>query len=131
MKTLYSLLFCLAGLLPTKNNTQSENLDTNVLVGNWTLDMSPHNKTDNNFAMMEITRIGDNSFEGEFYRKGVQIRSAQINTQLGIIYASLISGDGSGTYNTSFYFKEGVLHGSTHAVDRNFLAVWTAVKTKR
>jgi hypothetical protein len=67
---------------------------------------------------------------GEFYREGVQIRNAQINTQLGIIYGALISGDGTGDYNTTFYYKGGVLHGSTHAVNRNFLSVWTATKEK-
>jgi len=129
MKTLYLLSFCLIALCSSDIQKQSETLDSNVLVGNWKLDMSPQDKTDSNFAMMKITKIAGNSFEGEFYREGVKIRNAQINTQLGVIYGALISGDNSGEYNTTFYLKNGMLHGSTHAVSRNFLSVWTATKS--
>ncbi len=130
MKTIYLLSFCLISFLSNDFQKQSNKLDLNVLVGYWKLDMSPHDKTDNNFAMMKITKLADNSFTGEFYRAGVKIRNAQINTQLGIIYGSLVSGDGSGIYNTTFYYEEGILHGTTHAVNRDFLSVWTATKGK-
>lgn len=130
MKSLYVLSVGLILLLSNQIYEKPGKLDVNVLVGHWKLDMSPHDTTDNNFAQMKITKIVGNSFKGEFYREGVEIRNAQINTQLGIIYAALVSGDGSGTYNTTFYYKEGVLHGTTHAVERNFLSVWTATKNK-
>jgi hypothetical protein len=128
MKTVYVLLVSLLLSVPSTINAQSSKLDLSVLVGKWKLDMSPHDKTDSNFAMMKITKVKKNQFEGEFYRKGVKIKNAQINTQLGYIYASLISGDNSGDYNTTFYYKEGILHGSTHAVAKKFLSVWTATK---
>ena len=128
MKTVYVLLISLLLSIPNTINAQSTDIDLRVLVGKWKLDMSPHDKTDSNFAMMEITEVEDNTFKGVFYREGVEIRDAQINTQLGVIYAALISGDNSGDYNTTFYYKEGVLQGTTHAVNRNFLAVWTATK---
>jgi hypothetical protein len=128
MKTVYVLLVSLLLSIPSTIKAQSTDLDLNVLVGKWKLDMSPQDKTDSNFAMMEITKIEDNTFKGVFYREGVKIRDAQINTQLGIIYAALISGDGTGDYNTTFYYKDGVLQGTTHAVNRSFLAVWTATK---
>jgi len=128
MKTVYVLLVSLLLSIPNTINTQSTDIDLNVLVGKWKLDMSPHDKTDSNFAMMEITEVESNTFKGVFYREGVEIRDAQINTQLGVIYAALISGDNSGDYNTTFYYKKGVLQGTTHAVNRSFLAVWTATK---
>lgn len=128
MKTIYVLLVSVLLSIPYVSTTQSKDLDLNVLVGKWKLDMSPHDKTDSNFAMMEITKIEDNTFKGDFYREGVKIKNAQINTQLGIIYAALISGDGTGNYNTTFYYKDGILQGTTHAVNRDFLAVWTATK---
>ena len=129
MKTLYLVSLCVLTLLSSNLQKESEQLDLNVLVGHWKLDMSPHDKTDANFAIMNISKIVDQSFKGEFYRDGVAIRNAQINTQLGIIYGALISGDGTGDYHTTFYLKDGVLHGTTHAVARNFLSVWTATKT--
>lgn len=129
MKLPLVLLTCLITLVSSNIDQKKDSVDLNVLIGHWKLDMSPQDQTDDNFAMMNITKITDATFEGEFYREGVKIRNAQINTQLGKIYGALISGDGSGTYNTTFYYEEGVLHGSTHAVDRNFLSVWTATKT--
>ena len=107
---------------------QSTETHTAVLVGKWKLDLSPQDKTDSNFAMMNITNVEGDTFNGEFYRKGVKIRNGQINTQLGIVYGALISKDNSGTYNTTFYYKDGLLHGTTHAIDRNFLAVWEATR---
>ncbi|MBT8262976.1 MAG: hypothetical protein KJO05_09155 [Bacteroidia bacterium] len=107
---------------------QISNDDLQELVGTWKLDMTPQDKTDNNFAMMSITNITDSSIEGEFYRSSVAIREGKVNTQRGIIYAALISGDNSGDYNSTFYYEDGILYGTTHAVDRGFLAVWTATK---
>lgn len=90
--------------------------------------MSPENTSDENFAMMEITKATNNSLEGFFYREGVEIQEGRINTQTGIIYAALISGDNSGQYNTAFYYQDGILFGTTHSISRDFLAVWTATK---
>lgn len=127
---MYVLVITAILLIPNLTNAQSKDIDVNVLVGTWKLDMTPQDTTDENFAMMKITKIKNNSFMGEFYREGVKIRNAQLNTQLGIIYGALISGDGTGDYNTTFYYKNGILHGSTHAIERNFLSVWTATKEK-
>lgn len=122
------LPFILLLLFPISATAQSTTIDLSVLVGQWKLDMSPQDKTDLNFATMNITKIEGNTFKGEFYREGVNIRNAQINTQLGIIYGALVSMDNSGTYNTTFYYKDGLLHGTTHSIDRNFLAAWVATR---
>lgn len=128
MKTVQLIACCLVVLISTQLQAQTEKVDTNVLVGEWKLDMSPENATDANFAKMIITKVDNNTLKGYFYRDGVRIRDGRINTQVGIIYGALVSGDNSGTYNTSFYYKDGKLHGSTHALEREFLAVWTATK---
>ena len=120
---LFSFLF-----IPISIQAQSTDLDVNVILGKWKLDMSPEDKTDSNFAMLNITSIEGNSFKGEFYREGVKIEEGRITTSEGIIYAALISGDNSGTYNTSFYFKDDMLYGSTHSLGKDFLAVWNAIK---
>ena len=112
-----------------KNNNIEKNIDLNLLVGTWKLDMSPEDKTDSNFANMEIDEVTENSFEGYFYRQGVKIRQGRINTQTGVIYGALVSGDNSGEYNSTFYYKDGILFGTTHALNRGFLSVWTANKS--
>ena len=129
MKIIYILLLSVLLSIPIRVSAQSTDIDINILVGKWKLDMSPQDKTDSNYAFMNITKVEGKMFTGEFYREGVKIRNAQINTQLGIIYGALVSGDNSGIYNTSFYYKDGMLHGTTHSIGKNFLAVWTATKS--
>lgn len=87
-----------------------------IIYGGILFQSNTHNKVDNK------------TFEGFFYREDVRIRQGKINTQSGTIYGALVSGDNSGDYNTAFYYKDGKLYGSTHALKRDFLAVWTATK---
>ena len=114
--------------MPESTSAQSISADPTVLLGKWKLDMTPQDQSDSNFALMNITSIDGNTFKGGFYRDGVEIRDAQINTQLGTVYGALVSGDNSGTYNTAFYDVDGMLKGTTHSVDKKFLSVWTATK---
>lgn len=107
-----------------------EKKDLQQLIGEWKLDLSPHDTTDANFAMMRIDEIGKNNVKGTFYREGVEIMEGRVNTQLESIYVALVSGDNSGSYNTAFYYKNGKLYGSTHSIDKDFLAVWIAEKKK-
>jgi len=107
-----------------------QNPDPRLLIGSWKIDMSPQDLSDENFALMRIEKLEGNGFEGIFYREGVQIQNGQINTQLDKLYGALVSEDGTGHYNTAFYYEDGLLHGSTHAIERNFLSVWTAKKIK-
>ncbi len=125
MKTVGILLMVITGYTFTP---QAVSPDPDVLIGEWKLDMSPQDETDNNFAMMRIESVDNNVLKGTFYREGVAIQKGQINTQRGIVYGALVSGDNSGLYNTTFYYEDGKLYGSTHALDRNFLSVWVAVK---
>lgn len=109
---------------------QEDALDLKQLIGKWKLDMTPENKEDSNFSMMTIDGIDINKIEGEFYREGVIIEEGRTNTQLGIIYVALVSRDNSGSYNTTFYLKDGKLYGSTHSIKKDFLSVWIATKDK-
>ena len=129
MKLQSLLLFSIFTFFGIVNSqAQITDIDLQELVGTWKLDMTPQDTTDNNFAMMSITKINSQMVEGEFYRTSVAIKEGRVNTQSGTIYVALISGDNSGEYNSTFYYKDGMLFGSTHAVDRGFLAVWTATK---
>ena len=129
MKELYLISLCLILISIRNINAQSESaIDINVLKGSWKIDMSPEDKNDANFANMEISEVSGTGFEGYFYSDGVKIRSGKINTQLGIIYGALISGDDTEEYNTAFYYRDGLLYGITHSVNRDFLAVWIATK---
>ncbi len=124
MKTFISILIGLL-LIVTETNGQT---NPEVLIGKWKLDMSPQDTADDNFAMMEIKSVKDNQMKGTFYREGVKLKNGQLNMQTKTLYGALESGDNSGTYNTSFYYMDGKLYGTTHAVERGFLSVWVATK---
>ena len=102
--------------------------DPSELIGHWRIDLSPENNNDDNFEKMIISSVEENSIEGIFYRDGVKIKEGRITNSQGIIYVALISGDNSGTYNTSFHFENGMLFGTTPSLDKDFLAVWKAIK---
>lgn len=99
-----------------------------VLVGSWKLDLTPEDLSDANFAMMKVKEVKNGKITGIFYRPGVKIQNGEINTQTGRVYGSLMSKDNSGSYNTAFYYQDGKLYGSTHAVERGFLSVWVAIR---
>lgn len=131
MKITYLLPISLLMFYINTVGAQPAKIDLNALVGTWKLDLSPENPGDNNFAKMVISSVGENSIEGTFYRDGVRIKEGRVAISQGIIYVALISGDNSGTYNTSFYLKEGILYGTTHSIDKDFLAVWEGEKLSK
>ena len=130
MKTKTVAVFFFFSLTISAFSQNAIKANTDVLLGEWKLDMSPQIKDDNNFALMRITSVKGKKIEGIFYREGVKLKNGQINTQRGIIYAALTSGDDSGEYNTAFYYDDGKLYGTTHALERDFLSVWIAEKTQ-
>lgn len=93
MKTIQILItaLCLVSINTIQSQSKAKSVDLDVLIGTWKLDMSPQDIIDSNFATMKITKVTNNSIEGEFYRDGVKIREGRINTQLGIIYGALIN----------------------------------------
>ena len=124
--TLLVLVSPFSGQVNKEQNLNSA--DPSELIGHWRIDLSPENNNDDNFAKMIISSVEENSIEGIFYRDGVKIKEGRITNSQGIIYVALISGDNSGTYNTSFHFEDGMLFGTTHSLDKDFLAVWKAIK---
>lgn len=129
MKTLITWAFCLTistSVLFAQESTAGADIEQ--LIGTWILDMSPENQADDNFAMMKIIAVDKNTMTGTFYREGVKMRSGNIQVSNGTIHGALISGDNSGEYHSAFYMKDGLLYGTTHAVQRGFLSVWVATK---
>ena len=127
---IYIIYILLSTSFINATEVQAQKPNPQVLIGTWKLDMTPHNPDDNNFAMMHIESTKDNRLTGMFYREGVKLESGSLNSQTGTLYGALVSRDNSGSYNSTFYLKDGKLYGTTHAIDRKFLAVWTATKNK-
>ncbi len=131
MKLDYLLTISLFMLYTNIADAQPSKMNLDVLVGSWNLDMTPQDPSDDKFAKMVISSVGENSIEGTFYREGVKIREGRINVSGETIYVALVSRDNSGTYNTSFCLQEGILYGTTHSLDKDFLAVWKGEKLSK
>ncbi len=111
--------------------SQSESNDQlNSIIGDWSLDLTPENKTDNVSAIMHIESVENHVINGFFYSEYSSIQSSSINTQTGKIHVSFVTNDNSGVYNTTFYIEDDKLYGTTHSVGRNFLSVWVGEKSK-
>ena len=128
---LWTLFSSFVAFQPLSQQPSETQPNPEVLIGTWKLDMTPENPTDDNWAMMRIRKVDEKGFQGTFYREGVKIREGRINTQTDVLYGALISGDNSGEYNSTFYYKDGKLYGTTHAVEREFLAVWVATREEK
>ncbi len=126
--TLLVFVSPIIGQLHEEQHLTPNSLNPSLLIGNWRIDLSPENNNDDNFAKMIICSVEENSIEGYFYRDGVKIKEGRITNSQGVIYVALVSGDNSGTYNTAFHLKDGMLYGTTHSLDKDFLAVWKAIK---
>ncbi|MDT0593911.1 hypothetical protein [Glaciecola petra] len=128
MKLITFVIFLTISGVANSANT-SPSIDNHAqLIGTWVLDMTPNNPNDNNFAKMTIDKIEKGKVYGEFYRDGVKMQYGVINKVTKRITVALVSSDNSGKYNSSFYLENGMLYGTTHAIERGFLAIWTATK---
>ena len=70
-----------------------------------------------------IRRVANGEVQGTFY--GSPITQSQVNTLWGRPVVAFVTNDGSGAYHTSFELVDGALRGTTHALGRQFLSVWT------
>lgn len=113
------LLALTAGMLvamPTEDPPMS-------LEGRWLVDLRPTPDAEPYLQPFVVTSVADNRLEGTFY--GSAITSGRINADWGDVRFAFVTSDGSGTYHTSGVMRDGKLEGLTHAIGRDFLAVWT------
>ena len=99
------------------------------LIGKWRVDLtaSPaEGKSGRYYTEMEITSVDGNRIVGTFY--GSPMEKGRINRSWGSVRFAFITHDGGGgAYNHSGEFVDGrLIRGLSHAVDRDFLSVWTA-----
>lgn len=108
---------------------QSTKPDPAKLVGLWKVDLRSNPEASAYFQKFEVKNIEDNRFTGTFY--GSEIKEARINRDWDTIYFAFTTYDGGGgAYNHSGKLVGERLEGTTHAVNRKFLAVWKAEREK-
>jgi hypothetical protein len=100
--------------------------DPNRLVGTWRVDLRPTPDAPPYYQTFVISSVKDDRLSGTFYN--TEIRDGRTNKDWGAaVYFAFTTNDGSGAYHTAGRLtSNGRLEGTTHAVGRGFLSVWTA-----
>ena len=100
--------------------------DPNRLVGTWRVDLRPTPDAPPYYQTFVVSSAKDGGLGGTFYN--TEIRDGRTNKDWGTaVYFAFTTSDNSGAYHTAGRLtSNGRLEGTTHAVGRGFLAVWTA-----
>lgn len=105
-------------------SAQAQSLD--ALYGSWTVDLRPTPDAEP-YSQPFVAMPSDSlAFGGTFY--GSPLETAVSNDDWGDLRIAFTTSDGSGVYHHAAVLREGVLHGTTQAMGRGFLAVWTATR---
>jgi hypothetical protein len=98
------------------------------LLGQWRVDLtaSPSEGVNGRYYTdMVIDSVKGDRVTGTFY--GSRIENGRINRSWGGIRFAFITRDGGGVYHHSGEMVDGrLIRGLSHAIDRDFLSVWTA-----
>ena len=96
------------------------------LVGQWRVDLTNKPGDGAYYAEMTITGVEGDRITGTFYDSPIE--KGRITRDWGTVRFAFVTRDGGGgVYNHSGEFVDGrLIRGLSHALDRDFLSVWTA-----
>lgn len=96
------------------------------LLGTWRVDLTNQPGDTPYYAEMVITAVKDDRIAGAFY--GSPMEKGRITRDWGTVRFAFVTRDGGGgVYNHSGELVDSrLLRGLSHALDRDFLSVWTA-----
>ena len=100
------------------------------LVGDWLVDLTGAPGDGPYYTDMQVTSVEGDRLTGTFY--GSAIEKGRINRSWGTVRFAFVTHDGGGgTYNHSGEYVDGrVIRGVSHALDRDFVMPWVAVRGK-
>ena len=100
------------------------------LVGDWLVDLTGKPGDGAYYTEMQVTSVEGDRLTGTFY--GSPIEKGRINRSWGTVRFAFVTHDGGGgTYNHSGEYIDGrVIRGVSHALDRDFVMPWVAVRGK-
>ena len=103
--------------------------DPSQLIGTWKVDLRPTPDADPYLVNMTITSVDPDAgtFEGTFY-SGAKMTSTQFNVEWSGVSFAFVTQDGQTEYATQGTLRGGRLSGTTHAISRDFLSVWSGVR---
>lgn len=119
------LVACAAG----PETADTPRADAAALVGTWTVDLRPMPDAEPYFKTFVVERVEGRTLAGSFYDS--EVTDGHVNADWGAVHFAFTTSDGVGEYHTAGVLEGGRLRGTTHAVGRGFLAVWSAERAPR
>lgn len=98
------------------------------LAGAWTVDLST-NATEPYLKPMNLQLAADGTLTGDFYDS--EITAGRWKSQAGRSCLAFRTTDGAGPYHTSACLVGDRVEGQTWAEHRNFVFIWSAVRSER
>lgn len=100
------------------------------LLGEWTVDLTGKPGDGPYYTGMTLTSVEGDRLAGTFY--GSPIEKGRINRSWGTVRFAFVTRDGGGgLYAHSGEYVDGrVVRGVSHAIDRDFVMPWVAVRGK-
>ncbi|MBT8485176.1 MAG: hypothetical protein KJO43_06320 [Phycisphaerae bacterium] len=116
-------------LVRNRLTLEREQPDASALLGTWQVDLRPSPDAPAYLKTLRIRSVANGIVEGDFY-EGSPISNGVVNTAWDAVHLSFTTADGSGTYHTAAVLRGGRLEGTTHALGRSFLGVWSATSVE-
>jgi len=120
----FPLVACVAGPGPA----EASPAEPAALVGTWTVDLRPTPDAEPYSKTFVVERVEGRTLEGSFYDS--TLSDGHVNADWGAVHFAFTTRDGAGEYHTAGVLEGGRLRGTTHAVGRGFLAVWSAERAR-
>lgn len=108
--------------------SQESASDWNSLIGEWKVSLRSSSGEVMGTTMFLITEANGKTVRGSFY--GSPLRQVHVASVDGTLHFAFTTSDVNSLYHGTARFAAGRLEGSTHALDRGFLSVWTAERLK-
>lgn len=95
-----------------------------ALIGKWKVSLRSSSGDVMGTTDFVVTESDGKTVKGTFY--GSPLRQVHIATVGPALHFAFVTSDTNSVYHGAARFVAGRLEGSTHALDRGFLSVWTA-----
>ncbi len=101
-----------------------------AMLGTWDVDLRPTPDSDEYLMKLTLSRNDAGELEATFYNGSVA-SNIVTNALFDRPHVAFLTTDGAGDYHTQLsLLPDGTIEGTTHAVARDFLSVWTGKRAE-
>lgn len=117
--SIFLVLLCTLNAVHADKKSET---NKNLFVGTWKLDLRPTPDAEPYYQNFELKMV-KGKIKGKFYN--TEIENVVFNDAWEHPTIAFTTTDGSSTYHTVGRIENGILKGTTHAIGRDFLSIWS------